>query len=384
MSRLQMRDNLLDTFDLLVELLQTILAVAAQNVDTIMPGHTHLSQGQPITLAHYLFSIFDGMYRGLRQLELAYHDTNLNSGGCGSCSGITWPVDRLQLTRLLGMEDVLESTYDCEAAQDHSMSVMFALTNLMLLISKSSIDGNIWGMEEVDMLHNDPGWCGQSSFMPHKCNTGSQFERSRIMACDVIAEMMRGVALNKGEPHADMLPMMEVPKAAIRAMLHAQLAISYYNGLLKSIVPQREQMLKHVRDGLSCATEIVVYMVKELGYGGRRAHRIVATFVRLARIKNLRAYETTGELLDEAADFVEEPRPGIATEMLRELLDPEKFIAAHTNIGGTAPAEAKRMIERRKQQIEEAQKRLQNRKGVVEEGRRMLKKSISGITGRTI
>jgi argininosuccinate lyase len=382
MTRLDLRDMMIEVFDDLIMLLNTVLMVAERNIDTIMPGHTHMSQAQPITFGHYLLSVYDGLRRGVSQFELAYKDTNRNSGGCGACSGITWPIDRLHMTELLGFDGLVEPTYDSEASQDHSLSILFALTNITLLISKSSMDMNIWGLEEVDMLKTDPAWCGVSSMMPNKCIPGTLFERARIEAVYVAGQMMQGVMFNKGEPHGDMLPMLELPKIALKAMAHALVCVGYYNGMLKNVSPQKDKMLEYVREGYSCTSEVVTHMVRELDYGPRRAHRIVATFVRMARERGLKAYKSTGELLDEAARFADEKPPEIDTQTLRRLLDPEEFIKSHNNTGGTAPEEANRMLSDRRRELDEVRERQQQRKARLQSGEDMLHREIKEIMGK--
>jgi len=379
MFRLDLRDMLLDTFEDLQQLMSTVLDTIENNIDTIMPGHTHFSQAQPITLAHYLLSIYDALRRSYDQLALAYRDTNKNSGGCGATSGITWPIDRDLMTQLLGFDDVVEPAYDCEASQDHSMSILFGLSNLATILSKAAMDMDIWTLEEVDMLKADPAWCGVSSMMPNKCIPGALFERTRIEAGYVIGEMMQAAVLLKGEPHGDVLPMLEAPKIAFRAMAHAMMAMGYMKGMLQSIIPQKEKMLEYVRTGFSCSTEVAYHMVKELDYGPRRAHRIVATMVRLARERGLKAYEVTGELLDEAAEFAEERKPCLNTELLLELLDPKNFIATHINKGGTAPSEVKRMLKKRREELSAIVDEHKHRKKKVAEASRTLNRRIEEI-----
>jgi argininosuccinate lyase len=244
------------------------------------------------------------------------------------------------------------------------------------------MDMNIWGLEEVDMLKTDPAWCGVSSLMPNKCIPGTLFERARIEAVYVIGQMMEGVAFTKGEPHGDMLPMLELPKVALKAMAHTQVCVGYYDGMLQNVVPQREKMLEYVRQGYSCTSEIVTHMVKNLGYGPRRAHRIVATFVRMARERELKAYQTTGELLDEAARFADECPPEIDTQTLRRLLDPEEFITCHTNTGGTAPAEVRRMLSERRDALEAAKKRQTERKEKLQRAEGLLQERVDEIVRR--
>jgi argininosuccinate lyase len=312
-------------------------------------------------------------------MELAYTDTNLNSGGCGATSGITWPVDRTRMAELLGFDGIVEPCYDAEASQDHSMSILFGLSNICLLISKTAMDMNIWGMEEIDMLKTDYSWCGVSSMMPNKCIPGSLFERARIEAGYVIGQMMQAATLIKGEPHGDMLPMLEPPKIACHAMAHAVSAIGYMRGLLKNIVPQKAKMLAYVREGFSCSSEVAAYMVKELDYGPRRAHRIVATMVRFARERNLKAFECTSELLDEAAVFAEEEKPAIDTPTLRRLLDPEHFIQTHCHRGGTAPREALRLLADRRAEAQGMRQRQEQRKAGLQQGRERLKTAIDAV-----
>jgi argininosuccinate lyase len=140
-------------------------------------------------------------------------------------------------------------------------------------------------------------------------------------------------------------------------MVKAQACIGTYHDLLKHSIPQKERMLKIVRAGYSCATEVASCLVKEHGYGGRLAHSIVATMVRMAREKGLKSYECTGELLDEAAAYLDVRRPGVDTETVRRLLDPEDFVRAHNNLGGTAPEENRRLLDKRAAQLDRAAER---------------------------
>ena len=378
MGRLQMRDQMLDFFEHMFALIDTVTTVAEENVDTIMPGHTHQSQANPITLALYLLSVGDSLFRGLLQLELAYSLINVNSGGCGSTSGTTWPVDRWELTRLLGFDDLLEPTYDCEASRDQALALMFALTNIMTSLSKTSTDIQVWGLEEVDMIRMDPAWGGLSSMMPQKCHPGIS-ENVRRIVCDVIGSTMAAISICEGEPHQDVDTMRTLPGRVIGATAHSKHCLRLFGYILRNVQPQKETMLNHVRQGYSCTTEVVVHMVRELGYGGRRAHRICATLVRLAREQGIPAPGLTGEMLDEAARTVEEEAPGIDTDTLQRLLDPVAFIENHSNVGGPAPVETRRMLKARRAKLAEARERQVARLNAVEEGRALLASEVARI-----
>ena len=379
MSRLFLRHRLLDVFETIHDLMETVLDVADANVDTIMTAHTHFAHAQPITFAHYLLSVFDALNRGAEQTALAYKHVNRNSGGCGSTSGTVWPVDRWLLTRLLGFDDLVEPTYDCEASQDHSMSIAFAMSNIALLLTKVALDIEIWTTEEFDLFKVGPGYLGQSSFMPHKAHPGSRMELVRVQADETLGEMMRATCFVKGEVHGDVLPICRVPGAAADALAHTQLSMRFLKAFLKNITPKKDRMLRIAAEGYSCSTEVVIHMVRDLGFGGRCAHRITATMVRMAREQGIPANRATGALLDAAADFVKERAPRIKTETLRRLLDPVEFIKSHDNIGGTAPEEARRMLTERRDLIKKLRSDQKERKERIEKGDEVLKREIEDI-----
>ena len=382
MLRLMLRDMMIDVFGDVLEIMETVYRLAMDNVDTIMPGHTHMNQAQPITLAHYLLSVYDGLERGLELFEVAYKHANRNTGGCGSCSGTIWPVDRWLLTRLLGFDDLVEPTYDCESAQDHSLSALFALTNICVLLSRVAMDMSIWGMDEIDMVRVNPKWAGVSSFMPQKCDSSANCERTRLQASDMIGEMFKCVTHLKGEPHGDTQAPFQLPQRATVGMAHARECIGWMNAFLENVFPQKERMLRIVRAGYSCTTELAAHLVKQGIYGNRKAHSVVATMVRDARVAGLKSHECTGEMLDDAAEYLGLKPPGLETATVRRLLDPEEFIKSHVHTGGTAPEETRRLLGIRNGALENAKARHETRKGRIADGEKLLQSRITEICAR--
>jgi argininosuccinate lyase len=379
MSRLQMRDQLVDFFDYYFELMDLVADFIEENAETIMPGHTHFSQANPITLANYYLSIFDNLARGLEQLELSYKLINKNSGGCGATSGTVWPVDRNYLTRLLGLDELLEVTYDCEASQDHTIHLLFSLSNIVTLFSRATMDIEIWGLEEIDMIRMDRSCAGVSSMMPQKSHNGELTEPLRNSICDILGQLNVGLFRTKSEPHGDVLAMYSLPNIGINTLADSKAVIRKFGVILDNVHPQKEKMLEYVTNGYSCMTELVVYMVKELGYGGRRAHRICANMVRIARDRNINAPDITGAMLDEAAALCEEEAPHIDTANIQKCLDPINFIKSHNNIGGPAPSETMRMLKQRRELIDSARKKQQERKQRILDGQELLENEIKNI-----
>ena len=381
MSRLQLRTKMLDIFDLVLKTLGTLLDVADQHVDTVMAGQTHLSHAQPTTYAAYLLAVHDGLARCLEQLDLAYKHTNQNSGGCGACSGSGWPVDRNMVSELLGLDELVELAYDCEPGQDHALTILFAITNIGVLLSRSAMDFNIWGMEEIMMVEVDPSWRGCSSLMPQKAIPGSQYERVRLESSDVVGDMITGVVSNKGEPHSDMLPIYEGYRAALRGMCHIEKALGFFSGIIPMTKVNKDTMLQYAREGYSATPDLAIKLIKDKGLGGRRAHRICATFVRMARERGILACDATGELLDEAAKVANENPPGLTTNEVREMLDPVKFIERHNNVGDPHPDESRRIITARRKTLDTAKQRHQERLDRIRKAEEKLQAEVQAIIG---
>jgi argininosuccinate lyase len=379
MSRLKMRDKMLEVIDDVIHLLETFQKKAGEHLETVMVGYTHLNHGQPMTFAHYLNGMHDGIFRGLQQLEMAYGFTNRNTGGCGSCSGITWPVDRALQAKLLGMDGVVEPAYEGEAAQDHTMAILFGLTNICTLLSQNAMFMNIWAMDEIDMVRTPPSWCGCSSFMPQKCDSGSNYERVRMLASDLMGETVKCLFQLRGEPYADMQGMFQLPERAMHGILAARHCMGFFDNMLANAIINKDRMLAIARAGYSCTTEVATHLIQKHGYGGRLAHSIVATMVRQARIQGLKACECTGAMLDEAAEYLNVRKPDLDDTTLRRLLDPVEFVNSHTNTGGTAPEENKRLLDERKPWVEEARKRHAARRAQVENAAAELRREIDAI-----
>ena len=383
MSRLQLRDMMVDFLGHFHAFMDNVLTFAEAHAETIMPGHTHFSQANPITLANYALSIFDSMHRGLEQLELSYRLVNKNSGGCGATSGTVWPVDRQRMTELLGMDELLEVTYDGEASQDHTMHLIFSIANIVTTLSKLTMDVEIWGLEEVDMVRVDRRLAGVSSMMPQKCHNGDLTENVRNAMCDLIGLVSTGLLCLKGEPHGDVLATYFFPAKGMTALIDGKSVVRRCDMLLRNLHVRPETMLRHVRQGYSCMTELVVHMVRELGYGGRRAHRICANLVRLARDRQIPAPELTGAMLDEAARQCDEEPPGLSTETVQECLDPVAFIKNHSNTGGPAPSQTEAMVARRRTLLAEARARQEERVQRIAAGAQLLQERVDAICADT-
>jgi argininosuccinate lyase len=372
MARMQMRDALIDTFDMIHETRQILIDRAEKYVDTLMAGQSHMSHAQPTTYGQYLLTVHDGIARAEEQLALAYKFTNMNSGGCGACSGTGWNVDRQLVTELLGFDELIELVYDCEASQDEIPQIMFALSSLAMTITRATLDHEIWSLEEIGMMAVGDTWKGLSSFMPQKAHSGGVTEIIRMACNEVFGQMTTCMFAYKGELIQDNLPVYQAPPFVFKGTGQAQRAMGLFKSMLPDMYVYPEKMLKIVKDGYSGSPDLAIVLIRDYDYGSRQAHRICANAVRMAREQGIKPCEMTGKLIDEAAALSHEPLPNLTTEQVQECMSLDHFLEKHCNLGDPCKSETMRMIGIRRNQLAESIKQQDNRKLRLVEGDKKL------------
>lgn len=383
MARMQMRDGILDVCDEALPTLEMLLDRAAEYADAMMAGQSHFSHAQPTTYGAYLLAVHDGLSRALKQLDLAYDLTNQNSGGCGACSGTGWPVDRELITDLLGFDRTIEPAYDCEGSQDEIPAILFALSSLALTMSRSAMDHGIWSLEEINNLQAAPEWLGVSSFMPQKAHTGGMFENIRIACDEVLGRMMTTVVTYKGESIQDVLPVYKAPMHVFDGVLQTRKALGLFRYVVGTARINRVRMAEIVHQGYSGAPDLAIHLIRKLGHGGRRAHRICCHFVRLARERGIKPADTTGDLLDEAARTCGEPQPGVSTETVRESMTFAHFFETHNTPGDAHPDQTLRMTLERRRDLERLREAQATRRQRLADAEVRLNSAILEIVGNS-
>jgi len=225
--------------------------------------------------------------------------------------------------------------------------------------------------------------------MPQKAHPGSEYERLRISANDVIGAMVVGMLGLHGEPFGDVLTSYQASdrtptKGAIGALCETERTMVVFGDMIETMIVDKEKLLQLTRDGWGCTPDMQEKLIQEKEYGRRPAHRICAVMVRIARDhRKLLPSALTGEMLDEAAVVAGVPKPGLTTEEVQEIFDPVKFLERHNNVGDPNPKETLRLVEVRRKQLAESRQRQQERRGRVEAGFAKLRVEIAKILGTT-
>lgn len=302
--RLYTRSMIEHTNILLKELLEAILKVMKENIDTFMPGFTHLQKAQPITLAHHLGAYFEMFVRDRSRLEDNYKRMNYCPLGAGALAGTTYPLDRDQTAKLLGFEGPTRNSLDSVSDRDYLIEYLSDLSIIMMHLSRLSEEICIWNSNEYGFTEIDDAYSTGSSIMPQKKNPD-------------IAELVRGktgrvygaltslLTVMKGLPLAYNKDMQEDKELSFDAFDTAKGCISLFKGMIDTMKFNNKRMEASAKNGFTNATDAADYLVKK-GVPFREAHGIVGQLVLMCIEKNialddlsLEEYKAVSPVFDE-------------------------------------------------------------------------------------
>ncbi len=302
--KLYARDEVHILNQLVKELLQAILAVMEEHVDTYMPGFTHLQKAQPVTLAHHMGAYFEMFCRDHERLLDIYRRMDTCPLGSGALAGTTYPLDRDYTAGLLGFKGPTRNSMDGVSDRDYLLELLSALSIMMMHLSRFSEEIIIWNSNEYQFVEIDDAYSTGSSIMPQKKNPD-------------IAELVRGktgrvygalqglLVAMKGIPLAYNKDMQEDKEWAFDAIDTAKGCLTLFAGMLRTMRFKKERMEDSAKHGFTNATDAADYLVNH-GVAFRDAHGIVGRLVLLCIEKGvaldelpLEEYQKLSPVFDE-------------------------------------------------------------------------------------
>ena len=275
--RLYTRTRVAETDGLLKKLLEAILDTMENNLDTYMPGFTHLQKAQPITLAHHYGAYFEMFKRDRQRLADIYKRMNYCPLGAGALAGTTYPLDREYTARLLRFEGPTLNSIDSVADRDYLIEFLSALSTIMMHLSRFSEEIIIWNSNEYQFVELDDAYSTGSSIMPQKKNPDIA-ELVRGKTGRVYGALMALLTTMKGLPLAYNKDMQEDKEMAFDAMDTAADCITLFTGMIKTMKFRKDRMAKSAMNGFTNATDAADYLVGK-GVPFRDAHGIIGRLV---------------------------------------------------------------------------------------------------------
>ena len=275
--KMYIRSEIISLQGLVVDLLRELLEIMKQNVDTIMPGFTHMQKAQPTTLAHHMGAYFEMFKRDHSRLKDIYKRMNTCPLGAGALAGTTYPLDRNYTAELLGFDGPTLNSMDSVSDRDYLIELMSALSTIMMHLSRFSEEVIIWNSNESQFVEIDDSYSTGSSIMSQKKNPDIA-ELVRGKTGRVYGALMSILTTMKGIPLAYNKDMQEDKELIFDAIDTAKGCLALFTGMISTMKFNKERMNESSRHGFTNATDAADYLVNH-GVPFRDAHGIVGQLV---------------------------------------------------------------------------------------------------------
>ncbi|MBR6478384.1 MAG: argininosuccinate lyase [Lachnospiraceae bacterium] len=302
--RLYCREKVATIDGLLKNLLETILHTMEENLETYMPGFTHLQKAQPVTLAHHYGAYFEMFKRDRQRMKDILHRMNYCPLGAGALAGTTYPLDRAYTAQLLGFDGPTLNSMDSVSDRDYLIEFLSALSMVMMHLSRFSEEIIIWNSNEYQFVEIDDAYSTGSSIMPQKKNPDIA-ELVRGKTGRVYGALMSLLTTMKGIPLAYNKDMQEDKEMAFDAMDTAENCLTLFTGMLSTMKFRKDRMAISAMKGFTNATDLADYLVtKQVPF--RDAHGIVGRVVLACIDKGISIEEMSLSQLREFSDRFDE------------------------------------------------------------------------------
>ena len=302
--RLYLKNAITDLKEDVIALEEVLLEKANENIDTIMPGYTHLQKAQPITFAHHILAYAEMFKRDYGRLTDCYKRLDEMPLGAGALATSTYPIDRDAVARDLGFSKVTLNSLDSVSDRDYAIETLSCLSMIMMHLSRFSEEIILWCTNEFSFIELDDGYSTGSSIMPQKKNPDVA-ELVRGKTGRVYGDLMTLLTVMKGIPLAYNKDMQEDKEAVFDGLDTASLSLKTFCGMIKTMKVKKENMRKGAGLGFTNATDVADYLVKK-GMAFRNAHGVVGEIVLECINKNKMIEELTLDELKEFSPIFEE------------------------------------------------------------------------------
>lgn len=276
--RLYLLDEIKSIRGLVMNLYRTLIDKANENIETIMPGYTHLQRAQPITLAHHLSAYIQMLRRDMTRLDDAAGRMDESPLGSGALAGTTYPLDRQAVAAELGFAGVTENSLDGVSDRDFVIETAAAISILMMHLSRFSEEIILWSTQEFAFVDLDDAYATGSSIMPQKKNPDIA-ELTRGKTGRVYGDLMALLVVMKGLPLAYNKDMQEDKEAIFDAIDTVKGALVPFTGMVATMTVRKDKMEKAAAGGFTNATDLADYLVKK-GLPFRSAHEVSGKLVK--------------------------------------------------------------------------------------------------------
>ncbi|WP_436696816.1 argininosuccinate lyase [Lactiplantibacillus pentosus] len=327
--------------DRLHELETVLVDKASENVETVMPGYTHLQHAQPISYAHYLLAYYQMFKRDMERFEFNMQHTDISPLGAAALAGTTFPIDREYSAKLLGFSDVYHNSLDAVSDRDFVLEFLSNASILMMHLSRFCEEIVSWSSYEFKYISLSDQFSTGSSIMPQKKNP-DMAELIRGKSGRVYGNLMGLLTVMKGIPLAYNKDLQEDKEGAFDTVTTVLTSLHVFTGMLATLTVNEDRMAEATTNDFSNATELADYLANK-GIPFREAHAIVGKLV-LDGLKKQRP------LQDIPLSEYQQISPLIQEDVYHDL-DAKVAVQRRHSLGGTGFDQIKQELQRAQAQL---------------------------------
>lgn len=339
--RMYVKEQITDIRKLMLELIEALNNIAEANINTIMPGYTHLQRAQPVTLAHHVLAYCEMFKRDIERLDDTYKRTNVMPLGSGALAGTTYPLDRSMVADTLGFAAITLDSMDGVSDRDFCVELLSTLSIIMMHLSRFCEEIILWSSHEFKFIELDDAYSTGSSIMPQKKNP-DMAELIRGKTGRVYGDLMGMLTVMKGLPLAYNKDMQEDKEGVFDAIDTIKMCVPVFTNMIKTAVFKTDNMYNAAKGGFTNATDAADWLVKH-GVPFRDAHAILGQLV-------LYCINNNTSLEDLSLDEFKAISP-VFDETVYDAISVEKCVQARNIVGGPSPEYIKTLIQKNKEYL---------------------------------
>tara|TARA_B100001250_G_scaffold125686_1_gene106905 strand:+ start:280 stop:1668 length:1389 start_codon:yes stop_codon:yes gene_type:complete len=315
--------------------INNILKSANKNVETIMPGFTHLKNAQPVSFAHYLLAYVEMFDRDKKRFKNNLDNLYENPLGVAALTGTSFKIDRSYTTKKLNFKKETKNSIDTVSDRDFVIDFLYSCAACSIHISRIAEEFIIWNSDAYKMIILNDKIVTGSSIMPQKKNP-DPLEYLRGKTGGMFGNLFSMLTILKGLPLSYFKDLQDDKELVFKSFDQLKSSLIILNDILKNFSVDKKKMLQLAESGFITATDLADYMVKELKYPFRKAYAQTAKIINFAEKNKKKFTELT---ISEIKRI--EPK---LTEDVFKVFDLKYSINSKTSYGGTSFENIKKMI----------------------------------------
>ena len=319
----------------LKHLIITLSTLSSNNLDTIMPGYTHMQIAQPITFAHHLMAYAQMFIRDIQRLTNANNLMDKSPIGAGALATTTYNIDRFLESELLGFKCPTRNSLDSVSDRDHVIEIANALAIISMHMSRICEEMIIWQSNEFKFIEISDKYSTGSSIMPQKKNP-DMCELIRGKTGRIYGNLVALLTMMKGLPLAYNKDMQEDKEGIFDSIDNIKLSIEIFYSMLNTLTVNNEKIYASMKSGFLNATDVADYLAKH-DVPFRQAHKIVGEIVSYCEDKKIAIDDMQLEEFHKFSDVFKD-------DILSEITI-ENCVNKRNSFGGTSIKNVEMQIE---------------------------------------